>query len=277
MNYLKRHSASVFVLAIVALLTGCDGTIEPIADTGTAYSISGPLDIQNSPNYIRVHDVNALLNPEATRELDVQVLFTNLTTMESTLLQDNVVRFDNIYTHNFVVETPIDYDTRYRIDIEDARGFRDSLISKTTKESNMSVSTDSVECDERFFVELTNIDLGVGERLDAEVAVNANNTWHWTRRIDFQEYDSDTKIMVLGWSPYSISQLLWPPPFAQPIPCHLFTMDFVRFKFTHIGYVEGEEIVTDIDQDEFTITSVKQRRVLSKYSDEAQFTIVFED
>ena len=275
----KKQTTTFLIFTVLFCLSACDTTIEPIADSDPVYSMSGPLDLQRSPNYIRVHNVNSLLNPETTRELDVQMVFTNLTTMESELLRDSVVVFDNLYTHNFKIERPIEYDTRYRIDIEDHRGFRDSLVSVTTKETLMSVSTDTVTCNERFYVELTNIDLDAGERLDTEVAIQTSNTWQWTPRRDFEEYNSDTNTLVLGWSPNTISSLLWPSPFEMPVPCEEFTRDLVQFRFTHIGYVEGEDHSQQAGED-FSISSVQQRLVLSRYSGEAEIFIddeAFED
>ncbi|MCC5941899.1 MAG: hypothetical protein JJU37_10190 [Balneolaceae bacterium] len=265
----------LMIFTALCFVVACDTTIEPIAESDPVYSMSGPLDLQRSPNYIRVHNVNSLLNPETTRELDVQMVFTNLTTMESELLRDSVVVFDNLYTHNFKIEKPIEFNTRYRIDIEDDRGFRDSLISVTTKESQISVSPDSVECGERFYVELTNIDLDAGERLDAEVAVQVNNNWIWTPRSDFYEYNSSENLLVVGWSPNSISQLLWPPP-TPGIQCRDFSAQKVRFRFTHIGYVEGADH-SQHESDDFSISSVQQRNVLSRYSKEAEIIIDDED
>lgn len=254
----------LILFSTLMFLTSCDITLEPISESEPFYSISGPLDIQSTPNFIRVHDITALLNPEATRELDLQLLFTNLSTMESTLLRDSVIVYENINTHNFIVEESIEFDTRYKIEIEDNLGFRDSLITVTTRETNLSISPDTVSCNQRFLIELTDVDLEGGERLDTEVAVQVNNTWFWTQRDDFYEYNATEKILTVGWSPDSVSQLLWPPP-AETIACGDFSAQQVRFRFTHIGYVEGISNTDVIGEVDFSPEFVQQRNVLSRY------------
>ena len=259
----------LYTIGMIMFFISCDITVDPISESEPLYSISGPLDLQTSPNYIRVHDITALLNPEETRELDVQLIFTNLSTMESVQLQDSIILFDNIYTHNFVIEKPIEFDTRYKIEIEDRFGLRDSLISVTTKQTTLSKSTDTVSCSQMFLIELSDIDFEAGERLDAEVAVQVSNTWHWTRRTDFYDYNDAENLLTVGWSPNSISRLLWPPP-APGIQCGEFSAQQVRFRFTHIGYVEGEDNSNEID---FSPTSVQQRNVLSRYVEEVMIHI----
>jgi hypothetical protein len=267
----RSYTGIACLLIMFPVWVGCDVTIVPMSDSDKAYSVSGTLNLQSTPNFIRVHDTGSLLNPESTKELDLQVVFTNLTTMESRLLRDSVVVFDNIYTHNYVVDIPLEFDTRYKIEIEDGEGFRDSLVSVTTRESNLSVTPATVDsCTKYFFIELSDIDLDAGERVDMEVAINVANTWHWTSRRDFFQYDSDKIEIVVGWSPRSISLLLWP---NNPVPCEQFSSNMIRFRFTHIGYVEGGD---GENQTEFTRSSVKRMNVFSKYSGEAEILIADE-
>lgn len=272
-----RNNQFIKILSVSCLLcllwAGCDTSIEPFHDTGVAYSIYGTLDLQNTPNYIRAHDTRAFLNSEATRDLDIKMVLTNLSTSDSNTLKDSVVVFDQIFTHNFKVESPIDFDTWYKIEIEDEDGFQESLLTKTTKRSQPNLTVNSNDCDDRFYIELSNIDLVAGEKVDAEVALKRGNTWHWTMRQDYYQYNEETNRLILGWSPNQISELLWPSPFANGPICKEYDSDYVRFRFTHIGYVEGMDSNQVSDEEQFTGSEIKNLIVLSTYSEEVEIIV----
>lgn len=265
----------VVFLIVIFSVAGCEQTINPISPRGTEYSVYGPLNIEESPNYIRVHDTNTLLSPEDTRQLDVNMILTNLDTGKSELMTDSTVQFEHIITHNYRADQSIEYDTRYKVFWEDGDGYQDSLITQTTKQSDMTTFKDTVFCEEQFFVELTNIDLEAGERLDTEVGINVGGRWWWTFRQSFYSYNSEEKTLVLGWSPAQVSRLIFcgitcnnPPP-----ACSDFTRDRVRFKFHHIGYMEERETPEDLDLDDQSGLPEQQQVVLSRYGEETSFII----
>lgn len=262
-----------FVLLIVIVsIAGCEQTINPLLPKETEYTVYGPLNIEQTPNHIRVHDTNALLSPEDTRELDVNMTLTNLKTGESELMTDSTVQFEHIFTHNYRADQSIEYDTRYKVFWEDGGGFRDSLITQTTKQSVMTTYPDTVFCDQQFNVKLTNIDLEAGERLDTEVGINVKGRWLWTSKKGFYSYNSEENVLELGWRPYEVSRLIFCGIVCRPSPpdCPEFTSDRVRFKFHHIGYMEERET-----PEEYSPSGLPEQRqiVLSRYGEEASFVI----
>lgn len=262
MFYKNKFRNILLLPALLLTFSSCDTSIEPIIDKGKQYSIYGPLHLKSTPNYIRVHDTRASLNEEATRNLDVEMVFTNLSTGEASLLQDSVVLFDHLYTHNYKINTPIEYDTRYKINIEDGEGFRDSLISVTTKKTEITILQDTVKCEERFRLELSNIDIESGERLDTEVGIYVGNSWQWTSRRQVYAIDDEQKTLALEWSPNGISILVFGE--FDWIDCSEFDSDKIQFRFTHIGYVEGQASPGEIP--DTTSAPVNQKVVLSTYS-----------
>jgi hypothetical protein len=266
-NNTIRLLNSLLIFTMVSL-TGCDSSIQPIVNKGKAYSIYGPLDLQSTPNYIRVHDTNDLLNKEMTEDLGVQFTMTNLSTGESQLLNDEVLIFDSLYTHNFRIPDPVEYDTRYKFLLEDEEGFRDSVISVTTKKTDLSIVQDTVGCNENFILRFTNVDLDAGERIDTEVGVKIGVAWAYTTRPPaFQQYDRESNTLFLGWSPNGVSSLInqldW-------VPCGEFSSIKIRFSFTHIGYMEvGTEGTTGISGNPI----IPQKVVLSKYGGSTEITI----
>ena len=117
----------LITLLIISII-GCEHSFEPIRDHGKQYSIYGTLTIQGNENYIRVHDTRDLLNADDTRDLKVNLWFTDLQTGNTEMLSKQRVQFDSVYTHNYKVETAFDYDSRYKVELEDDEGFRDSIV-----------------------------------------------------------------------------------------------------------------------------------------------------
>ena len=252
----------------------CDASIEPITGERKQYSIYGSLNISESPNYIRVHDSKAVLNSEATLPINASLAITNLNSGLSEMLRDRIVKFDSIYTHNFEVNIPIEYDTRYRIDLEDTKaGITSSLVTVTTKQSEITILEDSVACNSAFQIQLSDIDLAAGERLDTEVAVKIGEEWRWTPRISSENrvYDEEAKTLTLSWTPNEISRYILGP--FEFINCCEFTSKQVRFRFTHIGYIEGNEQFSPPDSTQYNGRSSNNQVVLSKYSDEVEIQI----
>ncbi|MAL18795.1 MAG: hypothetical protein CL670_07145 [Balneola sp.] len=258
-------------MLLLVILSACDTSIQPIVDKGKAYSIYGPLDIQKTPNYIRVHDTNDLLNPDLTKDLGVQVTMTNLNTGASQLLKDEVKVFDSLYTHNFEIPDSLEYDTRYKFSLEDEDGYRDSVISVTTKETELTVIQDSVSCGELFMLRFTNVDLNAGERIETEVGIKVGVAWMYTKRpANFRQYNSATNTLTMGWSPNYVSELIFGP--FDWVTCSTFSSDKIKFSFTHVGYME--EVQPNAPNElEFDQLYTPNQVVLSKYKGSTEVTI----
>lgn len=270
MSRYKHLLGALSMLLFGCFLQGCESSIDPITEENRTYSIYGPLNIFQTPNYIRVHDNKAPLSEEGTLPLDVEMTFTNLSTGETEVLEDSIVEFDNVYTHNFQINMPVQFDERYRISMQDEKGVSYDITSVTTKETNLTILKDSVTCISPFRIRLTNIDLEAGERLDAEVAIKVGEQWLWTSRGIGRVHNGETEDLIYSWDPYSISLALFGP--YDAIYCDGFSSDKIRFRFTHIGYMEGKNPPNGGDGVPRRPVTDKQI-VLSKYSGETEIQI----
>jgi hypothetical protein len=264
-----------FIIPLLIIsLSSCNHSIKPIADQSPGYSMYGALNIGESPNFIRVHDNSFLLTPEATRDLNITMFITDLNTNITSQLSDSVVVFDSLYTHNFLYDSQITFNNRYKVLLEDEFGYRDSLISVTPSQTEFTLSTTEVECDQRFYVDLTNIDLNAGEQLIAEAGIELSNTWYWTARESVRDYDSENNILTVGWSPEEVSADIFTGGFGPGPGCDEFSSDFVRFRFTHIGYMEGGKTNSDplFDPDEGI--QIQRKIVLGINSEETEIDIL---
>ena len=261
-----------YILLASFLIFGCESTVVPIANTGKEYSVYGPLDLQKTPNYIRVYDTKKLLTPEATENLDVEVRITNLATMDSEIMEDQVVIFDNIYTHNYKVEMPIEFNSRYKIEWEDIDGFSGSLTTVTPRQTELTVLVDSVECGEDFLIHLSNINLDAGEQLIAEAGIKIGQNWFWTSRQIIYEYSSTDHSLIVGWNPSDLINLIF--GMFSEYNCNDITSNKLQFSFTHIGYMEGIESTPKINLSDSLMLHAGSQIVLSKYSGGAEINYI---
>ena len=266
-------NAGILSVALVMILGiyACDTSIQPIVNKGKAYSMYGPLNLQASPNYIRVHDTNDLLNPDQTKDLGAQVIMTNLNTGISQLLEEEIRVFDSLYTHNFEIPDSLEYDTRYKFVLEDRDGYQDSVISVTTKKTDLSIIQDTVKCTQNFLIQLTDVDLDAGERIETLVGIKVGAAWKYTiRPPGFYQYDSDSNTLTMGWTPNYVSILIDGP--FDWTPCGDFSSDKIRFSFTHIGYMEGVPLGNP-NQVSFDQPYAPKKVILSKYEGSTEITI----
>ncbi len=113
----------LFIILIAALFSGCDNTLNPFIDDRVPYSVYGYLEAGRDTNFIRVVDLNSPLLADSTRRLDVKkVTLTNLKTGAKQILQDSVIRFDSVYTHNFYTTLNIAPGTTYKLKVKGADG-----------------------------------------------------------------------------------------------------------------------------------------------------------
>jgi hypothetical protein len=119
----RPPSAWVFVALIGLLLHfGCDTTLEPFDDETGTFSIRGYLSISDDTHFFRIKDLSNPLVEDSARTLDVAVTMENLTAGTSTVLEDSVVVFEGVYTHNFRYDQAVHPEATYRITVEHADG-----------------------------------------------------------------------------------------------------------------------------------------------------------
>lgn len=269
----RRFVKPMMLLSFLLAVTGCSEPIDPFSEKNNNYSFYGPLYLEKSPSYIRIHDTRSLLNAESTRELNVTFQMTDLSTGETTTLKDSVKQFNEIYTHNFVVTKPVLYDNRYRFKLMDESGFIKEFTSVTTRRTEVTILKDVAKCEEPLEIELINLDLTSGEEIRAEAAINVNNRWFWSKRRPDQIFFEDSgdgrgERLVIIWTPNSISRSIF-GEFSYPT-CDEFTSDVIRFRVTHIGYVEDE---SNDGRSPEQVLDADPIRVLSAYSVGGEFRI----
>ncbi len=138
---LLRIVVSVF---FIVLLISCDNSIDPFKEGKASYSIYGYLAVKQDTNYIRVKDLSSPLLPDSTRTLDGTVILKNLQTGQTQVLQDTIVQFGKVYTHNFITTLNILPDTKYRVTVKGPQGNLLSTTGVTPRFVDVDVKISSV-------------------------------------------------------------------------------------------------------------------------------------
>lgn len=130
-TYLGQTALALLLPSLMLLAGGCDNSMNPLNEKKGIYSIYGYLDILDEVNYIRVKDMNIPLVADTTETIDATVTLTNMETGESQVLQDSVVQFDSVMTHNFRTTMDIRPRTTYRVEVEGSDGRSVSATATT--------------------------------------------------------------------------------------------------------------------------------------------------
>lgn len=230
----------LITLTIGAVIVGCDNTLSTFDDQQGFYSIYGALDLDEDVNYIRVKDLSEPLHENAGRELEAEVTLENLDRQESEVLEDSVVEFDGIYTHNFRTTMAIRPDERYRVRVEGPGEESTEAITKAPRRSESRINPVSPDCS-------TNVDIifeNVENPSDIVVTIGFR-----LQRSDFQfsyqprERENSNSVRVEFIPKHLIDNTL--PQDRGDVWCHNLSSDSLYVNYTHYSPGFFENISSD--------------------------------
>ena len=166
------------LLFIGLLWTGCDNTFDPVAERSQSFSVYGFLNLSDDKHFVRVKDTERPVPADTTRKLDVTVSLQNQSTGETMTLQDSVVEFDGIYTHNFWLEKDIQPKSEYRLTVEGGNGTYVDATARLPPQTDVKVTPPVARCTETIQVAFPN--MSDVTRIQAEVGFRWEGQWHWT-------------------------------------------------------------------------------------------------
>lgn len=104
------------------------------------------LDIYENPNYIRIHDLNIPLTEDSTKTNDATVTLENINENTTEILQDSIIQFDEVYTHNFKTSMDITSETSYQLTIERTDGRAITATATTPRIADTDVEPTGENC-----------------------------------------------------------------------------------------------------------------------------------
>ncbi len=261
----RRHSIRMMMVSsVLALfLCSCDPEFSLFNEHEEGrYSIYGTLNASEVRNYVRVYDTNKVPILSETRELDVHVVLRNNSTSASDLMTDRVLRFEDVYTHNFFSELPIEYDTEYVITLEDPEGYRDSLSTFIPRKASVSVINPDDDCDRIVIsINVFPVFFEKGEFVDFSMRFTYND-----REFETDQVSSVTRldtVLVLQYQPNEILGNALGEELA--INCIDDNIGTYIFSFKHYG-AQGFGQSSAIQGGE--LVSANSKRVLGLYEHE---------
>jgi len=131
----KPHKYFLLLLLGLLLAAGslisCENELDPIDRDMGIYGIYGALDLDEEVNYIRVKDLNAEFTEAATNIIDATVTFENLETGAVQTLSSDIIKWEDIFLHNFIVNGPIEPDNLYQVKVQRSDGVSVSIDTKS--------------------------------------------------------------------------------------------------------------------------------------------------
>lgn len=257
---LGRTPACAFLLIGVCLLCGCDNTIEPFAEKGS-YSVYGYLSPSRDLQFIRVKPLTTPVPKLPSRKLDATVMLENVTQGTSVVLQDSIIPYrdaeSEVMTHNYLTDTPITLETKYRLTVEGPAGERVEATTITPTRKDADPNPDEGDCLTTFTVHFKGVSDQRRIRAKAEVKYVEED-----RKDPWLEYPLDVftkpdgrvvvtfepNILISGdvpspGLPPGYSPFCWIDP-----PCLSLDSDKIRVQYAYLG----PEWYGDIPDDSLT-------------------------
>lgn len=247
MKFTHTLTACFLLLGGALLLGGCDNSLSPFNRTDGFYSIYGHLDLYEAHNYIRVKDLNSPLRGDSTRKFPGTVTFENLDTGNSEVMEDTVIRFDDVYAHNFRTSLPMRPGDRYRVRAESPSGETAYAAATAPRIAGREVKPTGENCVTPIRMAFRPVESHTN--LSVEIGIEYNNKRFWATGTT-HEGDEPGETLV-SMSP--ITQIFTPQIVIDnalegldlEVECYM--LDTVRLyvRYTHYGPDFFEKIESD--------------------------------
>jgi|GEM_PF-1092573 len=209
---------SILITLVFFILISCDSrTIDPFEDQQGVYSVYGALEVGSSTNYVRVRKLDTALLADSTA-FDGTVSFTHLDSGFTTTLQDSIVNFDGNYTHNFLVEYPIEHNNEYLIRVESSDGDITESVATAPGVTSYQLSPDpfssnvSVSCNTEIEYQFNNVIQPEFVRMDIGFNHNGRMNWSTLDLVDQLEHNEAGDQMSVTMSPNDMLIEVFTPP-----------------------------------------------------------------
>lgn len=113
----RARPALVLSLGLLALLTGCDTSVDSVVGTDKAFSLYGILQPRSDTQWVRVYAIEDRLRPLPPEPLDATMTSTDLDGGDTSSWRDSLIREDDgRYAHVFWNPFRARFDHTYRLE-----------------------------------------------------------------------------------------------------------------------------------------------------------------
>lgn len=146
-SLIRKYTSFWGIIPIMLiLLIGCDSSFTPLNEDKGRFSIYGYLNLDSQINYIRVKNLNTPFLKDTVREIDAEVTLTNMDKGITETLQDTIVEFDGVKTHNFRTTMDIQSNQKYKVSVKGSDGRRTYATATAPVRAETSVIPQIPNC-----------------------------------------------------------------------------------------------------------------------------------
>lgn len=231
----KEANIFIIILSLIIILPGCENSIQPLNEEKGFYSIYGYLNMHEDVNHIRVKNLNMTLSEDTTDNIDANVTLKNLKSGETEELEDTVVTFDGVKTHNFRTTMDIKPNTKYRVSVERSDGKTVTATATSPYNTDTNVEPVGENCNTN--IEISFVPVRSRNALRLEVGFRYNNKLFWTRQ-NQNIITFDQKI-ILSFTPSGLLEDFFSgnedTSQGETITCKELDTDKLFVRYTHFG------------------------------------------
>lgn len=247
----ERHRPLLGLAVLLAasfglLVSGCDNSVTILdRDTGL-YSVYGALDINAETNYIRVKNLNTPLVADSTRTLEATVTLENRRTGTSMVLEDSVVQFEGVYTHNFRTTMDITPDTEYQVTVEHPAGRTAQATATTPPVAETDVNPRGEPCETPIRIAFEPV--ASPSQLDPEIGFDFGGMQRWTPAFRPRADESNPDRVFVQFTPKQLLDAVFKPESplgGQEVWCHELDSNELYVRYTHLGPDFGADTPSD--------------------------------
>lgn len=247
------------ILCLLTLLTvsglliqACEQSFDPFEDEPDQFSIYGAISAGDDPDYIRVRDMNAPFTRQSTETLEADVYFEDLQEGTTYELDRERLEFDEIYAHNFRVESPRKHEHSYRVRVERRDG--DGEVESTVELPEYSepwTFTPVDRCDVAVTFHFRNLDRA-SKMKEMRFGANLHGDPRFFRVFpgNLQQVDEDEGEYAVTFTPRNILATLFP---NEEPECHELASDHIYVEYRRVGdrFLQRESPAFDPFEAEF--------------------------
>lgn len=248
------HLKSVYITLLTSLFLGLiflsackEQTIDPIEDNVSIYSFYGTIQVGNSPNYVRIKNLNEPFLADSN-SFDGTVTIENLETGNVSTLRDTVVAFGNNFTYNFIIEDEIELDNTYLLKAERSDGLLSQSIATSPGVTDVTLThPQELTCNSDINFTFSNVKFP--ERIDIDISVLYNGQSESGRLSIFLselKHIEEADEIRIRMSPQNLLVEVFPPilpdnPTFNPyflfptVNCNQLDSRDIQISYTHYG------------------------------------------
>ena len=241
-------------LICLGTIVGCkDRAIDPYEGEKSIYSMYGALEVGETPNYIRIRDLQIPFGQEDFQDLNATVRFENLDSGIRTTLEDTIIVFSGNATHNFIVNESIQPQGKYRIIAERSDGAVVQTMATAPHITKVEAEPiENVDCEQQIEFYFSNIPAPEQVQMEVGFFHEEKMQWNEVSLVDQLKRVGDTDVFYISMSPRNLLVEVFtpnlelevdgvirnpiPPRFLFPtVHCRELDSNVAQIRYTHFG------------------------------------------